>query len=45
MIKKYEFVDRLIYLIRDALEKNLPQEATLDEMHEEAKELIKKIFN
>ena len=44
MIKRYEFVERTIHLLREKLENNLPIESTLDEMIEKSKELIKEIF-
>jgi len=44
MVKRYDFVDRVIYLIREKLENNLPDEVTLDEMIVKYKELIKEIF-
>jgi len=44
MIKRNDFVERSIYLLREKLEENLPLEATLDEMVEIARELIKEIF-
>ena len=44
MIKRYDFVDRLIYLIKEKLENNLPDEATLEEMIQKTKELIKEIY-
>lgn len=43
MVKKYEFIERLVYLIREKLENNLPGENTLEEMLEKAKVLIKEI--
>jgi hypothetical protein len=33
MVKKYEFIDRILFLIRKELEENLPEEAPLDEMY------------
>ena len=44
MVKKYEFIDRILYLIRKRLEKNLPDETSLSEMIEKAKIEIKKIY-
>lgn len=43
MMRRYEFVDRCVALIREELEKNLPEEATLDEMIDKASKLIKKV--
>jgi hypothetical protein len=44
MIKKYDFIEKTIYIIKKKLEKNLPQEAILEEMIDKTKELIKEIF-
>lgn len=44
MMRRHDFVEKTLYLIREQLEKHLPQEATLDEMIEKAKELIKKVL-
>ena len=44
MMKRYDFIDRTIYLIRKELEQKLPNETTLDEFIDKAKELIKKIL-
>jgi len=44
MIKKHDFVDRTVYLIRTELEKHLPKEGTLDEMIDLRDKLIKKIL-
>ena len=44
MIKRFEFIERTLYLIREKLSKKLPDEATLEEMIEKAKELIKEIY-
>jgi len=44
MIKKYEFIERTLYLIREKLEKRLSDETTLEEMIEKTKQLIKEIF-
>jgi hypothetical protein len=44
MIKKYDFIERIIYLIREKLEKDLPDKTTLEEMIEKARELIKEIL-
>ena len=45
MMKRYDFVDRTIYLIRKELEQNLPDEDTLDEMIKKAKEIIYKLYD
>ena len=44
MMKRYEFIERTLYLIRKKLEENLPAETTLDEMINKAKELINEIY-
>ena len=44
MIKRYDFVDKVIYLIRKELEKKLPIEAPIDEMVDKYKELMKNIL-
>ena len=44
MVKRYEFIERINYLIREKLSKNLPEESTLDEMVNKAKQLIREIF-
>jgi len=44
MIKRYEFIERTLYLIRKQLEDNLPEETTLDEMIEKTKSLLHKIY-
>ena len=44
MEKRYEYIERIMYLIREKLENNLPDEVTLDEMIMKYKELIKEIF-
>jgi ASC-1-like (ASCH) protein len=44
MIKKYEFIERTLYLIREKLEKRLPDETTLEEMIEKTKKIIKEIY-
>ena len=43
MVRRFEFIERTMYLIRKELEK-LPKEDTLNEMIEKYKELIKKIY-
>jgi hypothetical protein len=43
MIKRYDFVDRIIYLIRKELEKNLPEEDTLEEMYNRLEKILNKI--
>jgi len=43
MIKRYDFVDRIIYLIRKDLEKSLPEEDTLEEMNRCLEKTLNKI--
>lgn len=43
MVKKHEFIDKTVHLVRIALEK-LPKEGTLDEMVDKRKELLDKIL-
>lgn len=45
MEKRYEFIDRTIYLIRKILEENLPKEATLDEMVVKRDKLLKQVMH
>lgn len=44
MEKKFEFVERTLYLIRKLLEDNLAKEATLDEMIEKRNRLLQKFI-
>jgi len=44
MIKRYDFTDKTIYLIRKLLEENLPRESTLDEMVSKRNELLKRFI-
>ena len=44
MIKRYEFIERTLYLIRTKLENKLPSEGTLEEMIDKAKKLIESIY-
>lgn len=44
MVKKYDFIDRVLFLIRKKLEEDLPKEATLDEMIQKYEKLIKEIL-
>jgi hypothetical protein len=43
MIKKYDFIDKTIHLIREKLEDSFPTEDTLEVMLEKTKELLKEI--
>ncbi len=45
MIKKFEFVEKVLATIRKDLECNLPKEATLEEMIDKFTALIKKRYN
>jgi hypothetical protein len=42
MIKKYQFIDRVVYLVRKGLEEILPEQATLDEMYFYLEKILKK---
>jgi hypothetical protein len=44
MVKRYEFIERTLYLVRKILSENLPDEATLEEMTNKLEELITKIY-
>lgn len=44
MIKRYDFIERTLYLMRELLEKYLPKEAPLDEMIEKRDNLLKKLI-
>jgi hypothetical protein len=44
MEKRYDIVERTLYLIRKLLEKNLPKEAILNEMIEKRNELLQKFI-
>lgn len=44
MIKKFDFVDKTIHLIRKLLEENLPQEGTLEEMVIKRNKLLQKFI-
>jgi hypothetical protein len=43
MIKKFDFIDKIIYLIRKELEQNLPSEDTLEEMYNCLEKILNKI--
>ena len=45
MIKRYDFVDKTLAIIRKELENNLPKEGTLDEMVEKRNELLKRVMH
>jgi len=44
MIKRYEFIERTLFLIKEILENHLPKEDTLDSMCEKRDILIKKVL-
>jgi len=43
MIKKKEFINRIVDLIKKRLEEILPNEATLEEMYHYLEKIIKKL--
>ncbi len=43
-MKRYEFLEQTLHLIRVELSESLPDEATLEEMINKSKELIKNIY-
>jgi hypothetical protein len=43
-MKRYEFIERTLFLIRSKLEENLPDEADLDEMIEKSTKLIDELY-
>ena len=45
MVKRYEFVDRTIFLIRQLLENKLPKEDTLDEMYMKRDKILKQFIH
>lgn len=44
MVKRYDFIERTLYLIRRELSEKLPDEEILDEMIKKAKDIIKEIY-
>jgi phage regulator Rha-like protein len=44
MMKRYDFIEKTLYLIRKLLEEYLPKEATLDEMIEKRNKLLQKFI-
>ena len=44
MIKRYDFIERTLYLMRELLEKYLPKEAPLDEMIDKRNKLLQKFI-
>jgi len=44
MEKRYDFIERTLFLIRKLLEANLPKDATLDEMIEKRNKLLHKFI-
>jgi hypothetical protein len=45
MIKRFEFVDKTIAIIREKLENNLPSEATLEDMVAKRDKLLKQVMH
>jgi hypothetical protein len=43
-MKRYEFVEKIVYLVREKLENNLPNEGSQNEMIIKAKKLLEKIL-
>jgi hypothetical protein len=43
-MKRYDFIQRTLYLIGEKLKDRLPKEATLEEMVAEAKDAIEGIY-
>jgi len=44
MVKRHEFIERTLYLIRKELSEHLPNEDTFDEMIKKYKEFLKNIY-
>ncbi len=44
MIKRHEFIERTLFLIRKELSQQLPNEAILDDMIDKTKKIINKIL-
>lgn len=44
MVKRHEFIERTLFLIRKKLSERLPDEDTLDEMIKEYKKLVHEIY-
>lgn len=44
MIKKYEFIEKTLFLIKKLLEENLPDEDTLGEMKDKTDNLLKEFI-
>ena len=44
MEKKYEFIDRTLYLLRKEMEEKLPNETTLDEMIQKLNRILEKFM-
>ena len=43
MIKRFEFIEKIIYLLRKELEENLPDEATLEDFYIHLEKILKKL--
>jgi len=44
MVKKYDFIEKTVYSIRELLEKNLPKRTTLNKMKDKRNILFKKFI-
>jgi hypothetical protein len=44
MIKRFEFIEKIIYLLRKELEENLPEESSLDDMFSYLEKTFKKLL-
>jgi len=44
MVKKYEFIERTLFIIRKRLEENLPDFVTLEEMTDKRNKILKNLI-
>lgn len=44
MIKKYEFIEKTLFIIRKELEENLPDFVTLEEMTDKRNKILKNLI-
>lgn len=44
MIKKYEFIEKTLFIIRKELEENLPDWVTLEEMIDKRNKILKNLI-
>lgn len=44
MVKRFDFIERTLFLIRKELSEKLPDEEILDDMILKAKEILKEIY-